>query len=143
MIRDSAARVAEEIETLGAAVETVRADVGVEAEVDALMSRAVERFDRLDILVNNAAVRGGGAPLLELPTYAWVETQRVNVLGVFLCTQRAARVMIRQGNGVIVNIGSIAPMIVYPNISDYNASRARCTRSRRRPRENWDNTASE
>ena len=120
---DSAARVADEIATLGAAAEIVRADVGVETEVDGLVGAAIERFGRLDILVNNAAVGGGRAPILELSAEAWLETQRVNLLGVFLCTQRAARAMISQGGGAIVNIGSIAPTMAYPNISDYNASK--------------------
>ena len=47
----------------------------------------------------------------------------MNLLGVFLCTQHAARATIPKGGGAIVNIGSIAPTLAYPNISDYNASK--------------------
>ena len=120
---EGATRVTEEIAALGLETAAVAADVGVEADVDQLIRRTLDRFNRLDVLVNNAAIGGGHAPLLELGTDTWLETQRVNLLGVFLCTQRAARAMIPRGGGAIVNIGSIAPMMAYPNISDYNASK--------------------
>ncbi len=121
---EHAARATEEIEALGAEVLTVRADVGIEEEVDAMIDRTVQHFGHLDVLVNNAAVGGGRTKSIELPPDAWMETHRVNTFGTFLCSQRAARVMIGQGTGgVIINIGSIAPDMAYANISDYNASK--------------------
>lgn len=120
---ESAAHVARAISAAGVAVTTLQADVGSETDVECLVRRTLERFGRLDILVNNAAVGGGRTPIIELSAEEWLETHRVNLFGVFLCTQHAARSMISQGGGVIVNIGSIAPAMAYTTISDYNASK--------------------
>ncbi len=91
----------------GASVAAVEGDVSVEADVDRLVGTAVERFGRLDVLVNNAGVFSNF--LLEHLTP--VEFQRilgVNVGGAFLCTRAAAARMREQGDGgSIINISSI------------------------------------
>jgi NAD(P)-dependent dehydrogenase (short-subunit alcohol dehydrogenase family) len=75
---------------------------------------AVDRqFGRLDILVNNAGggVPGKGVTLLDRPVESWKLTMGVNVDGMFYCTQEAARIMVRQSKGSIINIASISGMV--------------------------------
>jgi NAD(P)-dependent dehydrogenase (short-subunit alcohol dehydrogenase family) len=97
------ARLAEE----GAAVATSEGDVSVEADVDRLIGTAVERFGRLDVLVNNAGVFSNF--LLEhLTASEFHRILGVNVGGAFLCTRAAAARMREQGDGgSIINISSI------------------------------------
>jgi 3-oxoacyl-[acyl-carrier protein] reductase len=88
---------------------THRADVSVAADVDAMVARAVERFGRLDILVNNASAPVARIPFAEpqaLPEDVWDRTMAVNLKGPFLCAA-AATPHLRTSGGVIINIGSI------------------------------------
>jgi NAD(P)-dependent dehydrogenase (short-subunit alcohol dehydrogenase family) len=95
----------------------LRLDVTDEASVESVVTQAVERFGRLDILVNNAAltVRGGSerlrpedyfAPFEHYPRAAWDLAISVNLTGMLLCAQAAGRQMLSQGSGVVVNIAS-------------------------------------
>jgi 2-deoxy-D-gluconate 3-dehydrogenase len=82
-------------------------DVSIPEDVDRLVSTAVERFGRLDVLVNNAAAYSN-VRLDEMPLDRFAGVLDVNVNGAFWCARQAARQMIRQGDGgVIVNITSI------------------------------------
>jgi NAD(P)-dependent dehydrogenase (short-subunit alcohol dehydrogenase family) len=83
------------------------------------MKQAYEHHQRLDILINNAgiAIR---KPTIELALTDWNRVLEVNLTGVFLCARSAARFMIAQGSGAIVNTASIMGLSgggLYPNIS--------------------------
>ena len=83
-------------------------DVSMPAEVDAGVARIVERFGRIDALVNNAGI-AVFKPLLETSYDEWRRVLEVNLSGPFLCTQACAPVMLRGGRGgAIVNIASIS-----------------------------------
>jgi len=82
-------------------------DVGNVTEIDAMVDRTVDEFGRLDIIVNNAGVTRR-AHIMDLTEEDWDRIHRVNAKGVFFCLQRAARTMIEQGEGRIINIASIA-----------------------------------
>jgi NAD(P)-dependent dehydrogenase (short-subunit alcohol dehydrogenase family) len=99
--------IATELESrYGARTLVVRTDMTVESEIARLVDAAVEELGSLDILVNNAG-RTIGKPLLEHSAEDWQRVIDVNLTGVFLCCREAARVMIPQGSGSIVNIGSV------------------------------------
>jgi len=83
----------------------VRADVTDEAQVEAMVRRAVDEFGRLDIMVANAGIVIAGE-ISEFPADKWREVIEVNLVGYFLCAKHAARVMKAQRSGVIIQINS-------------------------------------
>jgi 2-deoxy-D-gluconate 3-dehydrogenase len=103
-VQEAAARL---VETYGDRVGSAAGDVSIAAEIDALVAAAVERFGRLDVLVNNAAAYSN-VRVEELPLERFASTLDVNVGGAFWCARQAARQMLAQGDGgVIVNVTSI------------------------------------
>jgi len=111
-----------ECAALGVDVLPIACDVTDEAAVDALFARAMERFGRLDLLVNNAGAFDGG-PLDQLSVEAWDRVVAVNLRAPFLCTRAALRIMKSQGVGRIINVGSIASQRVRPNSGPYAATK--------------------
>ncbi len=108
----------------GIGVDAILADVSVRAEVQGMVDAIVRDHGRLDIVVNNAGVEPK-ATLLEMTDEAWDRTLAVNLTGVFLCTQIAARHMVqRGGGGRIIQIASIAGKTWLPNASNYVAAKA-------------------
>lgn len=104
---------------------SVRCDVTSREDVQAVVDAAVEQFGRVDIMVANAGIATGGAPFLELEESAWDAVQDVNLKGVFLSDQIAARQMVKQGEGgAIVNIASIMAEQGSPMNASYCASKA-------------------
>jgi NAD(P)-dependent dehydrogenase (short-subunit alcohol dehydrogenase family) len=114
---------AAELRTSGAEAEYVHADVRLDGEVGALIDRAVERFGRLDIAVNNAGTEGKRAAIVDQTAESYAAIFDTNVLGVLLCLKHELRVMLAQGHGSIVNLSSIAGHIGLPNASVYSASK--------------------
>ncbi len=119
---DELRRTADELAAQGAEVLATPADVTDEAQVGDLFARMLERFGRLDLLVNNAGAFEGG-PLDELSAEAWDHVLAVNLRAPFLCTREALRIMKRQGGGRIINIGSISAQRVRPHSASYSASK--------------------
>jgi NAD(P)-dependent dehydrogenase (short-subunit alcohol dehydrogenase family) len=113
---------ARELEALGPPALAVTADLTDEAQILALFAQAVERFGRLDLLVNNAGAFDGG-PLDALSTADWDHVLSVNLRAPFLCTREAMRIMKRQRGGRILNIGSISAQRVRPHSAAYSAAK--------------------
>jgi NAD(P)-dependent dehydrogenase (short-subunit alcohol dehydrogenase family) len=114
----------------GAEVLCVETDVARRASVDRMVDRAMERFGRIDILVNNAAVTGlaAVAPFLDCPESWLEEILDVNLKGAFHCAQAVARRMVRTGRGgAIVNITSVGAFAAQELASVYCASKAGLT----------------
>lgn len=101
---DACERVAAELAPNAAAFH---ADVSNKHAVQAMIDGLLEKWGRLDILINNAGVEPH-ASLLTLDEWDWRRTIDVNLTGSFFCSQSAARLMKDTGGGVIVNIASIA-----------------------------------
>jgi len=92
-------------------VLAVQADVTSERDVGALFQRTLEKFNRLDIVVNNAGFawpRGGpvNLELADTPLDVWLKILNTNLTGAFLCSRAALKIMREQGSGAIVNISS-------------------------------------
>lgn len=105
-------QVAEGIRAISPEVSTFQADMREEAQVEALVAHAVERFGRLDILINNAGVGYLFGPLVDATQEMWDTVLNVNLRGAFFATKHAVRQMIKQevqenwGRGRVVSIGS-------------------------------------
>ncbi|MGC1580557.1 MAG: 3-oxoacyl-ACP reductase family protein [Candidatus Acidiferrales bacterium] len=120
--RNGAEETARTIRALGAEALVVKADVGVKAEVSHMFDLVLNELGAPDVLVNNAA-RQTWKPLLDLTEEEWDDTLRTNLKGTFLCTQRAARHMVAEGRGRIINIGSGCNKVPFPNLVDYTSSK--------------------
>jgi meso-butanediol dehydrogenase/(S,S)-butanediol dehydrogenase/diacetyl reductase len=120
---EAASRVAEEVRSLGRRAVPLIADVSIEEAVEGMFTEFFQTFDRLDILVNNAGI-GPIHPLLDCTVGEWDRVFAVNVRSVFLCSQVAARQMIRQHYGCIVNAASVCGLRASPNFVPYCASKA-------------------
>jgi len=103
---DAGRKLATELQSLGAEVEFIRADVRHDDDVRDLIDRAVARFGRLDVAVNNAGTEGKPGPVTEQTAETYAATFDTNVLGTVLSLKHELRVMQTQGGGSIVNISS-------------------------------------
>jgi len=120
---DGADQLAASLTATGATVAAIAADVGDATQVGALFDETVKRFGRLDVLVNNAGIEKK-TPFVDLPLEAWQKILTVNLTGTFLCSQRAAKQMIAQGDGGrIINISSVHENIPMTLNAAYSASK--------------------
>jgi 3-oxoacyl-[acyl-carrier protein] reductase len=106
------------------AVETVPADVGDFAAVEAVVARAVERFGRLDVLISNAGVLSPSGRIHNLATEDWERAFRVNVLGAVNGIRAAVPVMRAQRSGSIVLTASISGLTAWSHAAPYCATKA-------------------
>jgi glucose 1-dehydrogenase len=111
------------IQTANGKALAVDADISVPADVDKLISKTVDAFKRLDIFVNNAGIEKKFA-IVDYPFEEWNRILAVNLTGPFLCSQAAAKQMIRQGGGGrIINISSIHEDLPMPTNAPYCATK--------------------
>jgi NAD(P)-dependent dehydrogenase (short-subunit alcohol dehydrogenase family) len=111
------------IESAEGEARFVGADVSDERHVSALIDRTLEAFGRLDFAHNNAGIGAPPTPLHEVEQQSFEKVVSVNLTGVWLCLKHEARVMLRQGNGAIVNTASLAGLIGFPMNVAYSASK--------------------
>jgi NAD(P)-dependent dehydrogenase (short-subunit alcohol dehydrogenase family) len=114
---------ATELRALGAEAEFVRADVRHEDDVRELVDRAVARFGRLDVAVNNAGTEGRPGPVTEQSADSYAATFDTNVLGTLLSMKHELRVMQGQGSGSVINISSTYGHLGARGASVYSASK--------------------
>ena len=115
--------VAEELQTTGRRILPIQVDVTQADQVRSAYSRVSTEFARLDILVNNAGVTQDGL-LLRMKVEDWDVVLNSNLKGVFLCTQEAIKIMLRQRYGRIINISSVVGRTGNPGQANYVASKA-------------------
>ncbi|KAB0577282.1 3-oxoacyl-[acyl-carrier-protein] reductase [Fusobacterium naviforme] len=120
---EKAEAVAEEIRVAGGTASVFQADVADAASVAAMFERFFEEFQRLDILVNNAGITRD-ALLIGMKETQFDEVIAANLKGCFLCTQLAAKRMIRQRSGRIINISSYSGLHGNAGQMNYAASKA-------------------
>ncbi len=115
---------ADKIRSLGNKALTVKADVSKSMDVNAMVEKVLDTFDKIDILVNNAGIFIGGG-VADLKEEIWDRVMAVNLKGVFLCCQAVGTYMIaNKVRGSIINIASISGKLPELNGNAYSPSKA-------------------
>ena len=122
---DNLRKAAETARARGLALETFQGDVSRTDQVQRTMNAFLETFGRIDILVNNAGMTIP-KPFMERTAEDWIRTLEVNLIGVFLCSQAAAKHMLAQKSGKIVNVSSIRGIghCGREGVMDYSAAKS-------------------
>jgi len=121
---EAAGRAAARMDPAGSRTIALSVDITDEAAVALAVSETVERFGRLDALVNNAGI-SRHRPIQEMTVEMFEEVMRVNVTGTFICCRAAVPVMTRQRRGKIVNVSSLAARTGRPGVAvNYAAAKA-------------------
>jgi len=113
----------QELAAGGGEAVAVMADVACEAQVEAMLAEIVHRFGRLDVVVNNAGITRD-ALLLRMKLADWQAVIDVNLTGAFLISRAAAKVMLKQRCGKIINISSVVGLCGNSGQANYAASKA-------------------
>jgi 3-oxoacyl-[acyl-carrier protein] reductase len=116
-------RAVKELEVSGSPVLGVVADAASREDAERLVQAARERFSRLDVLVNNAGITRD-ALLLRMKDEDWDHVMEVNLRGAFLLTRAAAKTMMRQKSGRVINIASTAGVMGNAGQANYSAAKA-------------------
>lgn len=116
-------RTAAEIEKMGRTSLVIRTDVARTDEINRMVSKVLDKFQRIDILVNAAGVNLR-LPATEVTEEIWDSIVDINLKGTFFCCQAVGRVMIEQKKGKIINIGSLTSHIGIPTIAPYAATKS-------------------
>ncbi len=120
---EQAKALVDELQQHGGKALAVHADVTREEDVARLVDQTAESFGRLDVLVNNAGVEHK-RPFLETPLSVWEQVIAVNLTGPWLCSQAAARQMVKQGKGGrVINISSVHEDLPMPTNAPYCAAK--------------------
>jgi len=117
---------AREVRDIGKKSLAIPTDVCIRDQVEQLMNKTVATFGAIDILVNNAGGHTLEAmvPVLEMSEGIWDSVVNLNLKSVFLCSQAAAKIMVKQKKGTIINISSWYSFMPIPVCIPYGASKA-------------------
>jgi 3-oxoacyl-[acyl-carrier protein] reductase len=119
----AADEVVAEIEAMGGQAIAVQADVSQADAVDALVNAVMEKWGRMDVLVNNAGITRDTL-LMRMKPEDWQAVINLNLTGVFLCTRAATKIMLKQKSGRIINIASVSGQMGNPGQANYSAAKA-------------------
>ncbi len=111
--------VADEIRSKGGRATAVQTDISDEDQVQHMVARTVEEYGRIDILVNNAAITGATANVVDIKLEDWNEELAIGLTGTMLCSKAVLKHMIPQKSGNIINISSGSGRHGYPMRSPY------------------------
>jgi len=117
------AEVAKQIESAGGEVHQIQADVSRVDDAKRIVSETIEKFGKIDILINNAGITKDNL-LIRLKEQDWDSVMAVNLKGSFNCLKAAARPMMRQRSGKIINMSSVVGMMGNAGQVNYAASKA-------------------
>ena len=121
--KDGAEAVAKEAEEIGAKTLVVQADISKVIDVERLFSETISEFGRLDVLVNNAGITRDNL-LIRMSEKEFEDVLETNLKGAFLCTKAAAKPMMKQRIGRIINITSVVGIVGNAGQSNYAAAKA-------------------
>jgi 3-oxoacyl-[acyl-carrier protein] reductase len=119
----AAKEVVEEIAAAGGSAIALPADVSDVTQVETLVNTVVDKWQRIDLLVNNAGITRD-ALLLRMKPEDWQAVIDLNLTGVFLCTKAVSKIMLKQRSGRIINIASVAGQMGNPGQANYSAAKA-------------------
>ncbi len=119
----AANQVVEEIRSMGSDAIAIASDVSKPDQVDALINAAMEKWSRIDVLVNNAGITRDTL-LLRMKPEEWQAVIDLNLTGVFLCTKAVSKIMLKQKSGRIVNVTSVAGQMGNAGQANYSAAKA-------------------
>ena len=123
--QEAADKIAQELSSEGAEVLSQTVDIQYRSQVQALVQTTMERWGKIDILVNNASLTGPAviAPFLDCKDELLNQVVDINLKGTFICAQEAARHMTKHG-GSIINISSVGAFAAQEGASVYCATKA-------------------
>lgn len=107
-----------------AKVQTLNVDIGDNASVERATAAVMDRFGRIDVLINNAAIVGPNAPTWEYPIQAFMDVVHIGLVGTFLVCRSVVPHMIAANYGRIVNLSSVAGKEGNPNAPAYSSTKA-------------------
>jgi 3-oxoacyl-[acyl-carrier protein] reductase len=113
---------AEEIKQLGVDVLSIQADISSEEEVESMITKGLEKFGSIDILVNNAALRPG-TPFVDMKYSDWKKVTGIDLDGAFLCSKLCVPGMISKGWGRIINIAGLMALEGHEGYTHVSASK--------------------
>ena len=105
-------------------VQTLNVDIGDNASVERATAEVMNRFGRIDVLINNAAIVGPNAPTWEYPIQAFMDVVHIGLVGTFLVCRSVVPHMIAANYGRIVNLSSVAGKEGNPNAPAYSSTKA-------------------
>jgi 2,5-dichloro-2,5-cyclohexadiene-1,4-diol dehydrogenase 1 len=120
---DAGRATVEQILTAGGKAQFVKADIAVEAEVEAMVDAAIGTFAKLDGAFNNAAISQRSKPFHELTGEDFTRIMEINVIGTFFCMKHEILAMRSSGGGSIVNTSSAGGVVAFPFAAEYVASK--------------------
>jgi len=121
--RSGATLLVKQIKSIGRRSFALKADISKKADVNRLVKTALERFGRIDLLVNNSAVFIE-SPLIRTSENIWDSTIDINLKGTFLCCQAVAPIMLKQKSGRIINFASLGGLQAWTQHLPYSVSKA-------------------
>lgn len=119
---------AKQVENLGRQALALRVDVSKWEDVDNMVNLTLQKFGKIDVLVNNAGILGPVGTLVENDVNKWIKTVNVNLIGTFLCCRAVLPIMIKQRNGKIINLSGGGALYPRPHFSAYATSKAAVVR---------------
>ncbi len=119
----AAEQVVAEINGMGSQAIALQADVSQPEQVESLVKTVMDKWGRVDVLVNNAGITRDTL-LLRMSLEDWQAVVDLNLTGVFLSTRAVSKIMLKQRSGRIINITSVAAQMGNPGQANYSAAKA-------------------